>query len=155
MKEERIPTETVDLNVGLNVTTFSNNAVNVAREFIQKVLKGAKLQFLLVIDRLNDDGNRAFAPTGVLRVGFQPPTQTAKYVIPETVTILSLDIQSGTRSPFETVYEYHHRNFYMFNERNSAMFPYRAKTAIILTNEIAGTPTIKTSTSVGTMRVRL
>ena len=77
-------------------------------------------------------------------------------VIPaETVTILSLDIQSGTRSPFETVYEYHHRNFYMFNERNSAMFPYRAKTAIILTNEIAGTPTIKTSTSVGTMRVRL
>ena len=73
-------------------------------------------------------------------------------IVPETVTNgFSTDLLSGTRSPFETVLEYDYNNFWGDGNTNK---PQKGKT-IIRSNEITGTPTIKTSISSGTLKARL
>ena len=73
-------------------------------------------------------------------------------IVPETATNgFSTDLLSGTRSPFETVLEYDYNNFWGDGNTNK---PQKGKT-IIRSNEITGTPTIKTSISSGTLKARL
>ena len=73
-------------------------------------------------------------------------------IIPVTRTnCFSTDLISGKRSPYETVLEYDYNNLWGGNTNK----PQKEKKTVIRSNEITGTPTIKTSTSVGTLKTRL
>ena len=71
-------------------------------------------------------------------------------VLPETLLGFSTELDSGSRSPLDPVYQYNYNNFWGTGDTNS---PGKGKT-VIITTEITGTPTIKTSTSLGTLRTR-
>ena len=71
-------------------------------------------------------------------------------VLPETILGFSTELDSGSRSPLDPVYQYNYNNFWGTGDTNS---PRKGKT-VIITTEITGTPTIKTSTSLGTLRTR-
>ena len=71
-------------------------------------------------------------------------------VLPETMLGFQTELDSGSRSPFDPVYQYNYNNFWGTGDTNS---PGKGKT-VIITTEITGTPTIKTSTSLGTLRTR-
>ena len=71
-------------------------------------------------------------------------------VIPETILGFRTELDSGTRSPLDPIYQYNYNNFWGTGDTNS---PGKGKT-VIITTEITGTPTIKTSTSLGTLRTR-
>ena len=71
-------------------------------------------------------------------------------VLPETIVGFSTELDSGSRSPLDPVYQYNYNNFWGTGDTNS---PRKGKT-VIITTEITGTPTIKTSTSLGTLRTR-
>ena len=73
-------------------------------------------------------------------------------IIPVTLTTcFSTELLSGKRSPYETVLEYDYNNLWGGNTNK----PQKGKKTVIRSNEITGTPTIKTSTSVGTLKARL
>ena len=73
-------------------------------------------------------------------------------IIPVTLTTcFSTELLSGKRSPYETVLEYDYNNLWGGNTNK----PQKEKKTVIRSNEITGTPTIKTSTSVGTLKARL
>ena len=46
--------------------------MRVAKDFAKQVLGGATVVYLLVVERVDTDGKRSIAPTGILRVGFVP-----------------------------------------------------------------------------------
>ena len=71
-------------------------------------------------------------------------------VLPETILGFQTELDSGSRSPLDPVYQYNYNNFWGTGDTNS---PRKGKT-VIITTEITGTPTIKTSTSLGTLRTR-
>ena len=71
-------------------------------------------------------------------------------VLPETILGFQTELDSGSRSPLDPVYQYNYNNFWGTGDTNS---PGKGKT-VIITTEITGTPTIKTSTSLGTLRTR-
>ena len=71
-------------------------------------------------------------------------------VPPETILGFQTELDSGSRSPLDPVYQYNYNNFWGTGDTNS---PGKGKT-VIITTEITGTPTIKTSTSLGTLRTR-
>ena len=72
-------------------------------------------------------------------------------VIPETILGFRTELDSGARSPpLDPVAQYDYNNFWGPGNTNS---PAKVKT-VIITTEITGTPTIKTSTSLGTLRTR-
>ena len=71
-------------------------------------------------------------------------------VLPETMLGFQTELDSGSRSPLDPVYQYNYNNFWGTGDTNS---PGKGKT-VIITTEITGTPTIKTSTSLGTLRTR-
>ena len=73
-------------------------------------------------------------------------------IIPVTLTTcFSTELLSGKRGPYETVLEYDYNNLWGGNTNK----PQNGKKTVIRSNEITGTPTIKTSTSVGTLKTRL
>ena len=73
-------------------------------------------------------------------------------IIPVTLTTcFSTELLSGKRSPYESVLEYNYNNLWGGNTNK----PQKEKKTVIRSNEITGTPTIKTSTSVGTLKARL
>ena len=71
--EAREPALTVELRVGLDVVTNGDNAVKVSRAWVQEVINdpGAELVYLLVKERLDMFGERAYGPTAWLRLGFK------------------------------------------------------------------------------------
>ena len=71
-------------------------------------------------------------------------------VLPETMLGFQTELDSGSRSPLDPIYQYNYNNFWGTGDTNS---PGKGKT-VIITTEITGTPTIKTSTSLGTLRTR-
>ena len=71
-------------------------------------------------------------------------------VLPETMLGFQTELDSGSRSPLDPFYQYNYNNFWGTGDTNS---PGKGKT-VIITTEITGTPTIKTSTSLGTLRTR-
>ena len=71
-------------------------------------------------------------------------------VLPETILEIRTELDSGSRSPLDPVYQYNYNNFWGTGDTNQ---PGKGKT-VIITTEITGTPTIKTSTSLGTLRTR-
>ena len=71
-------------------------------------------------------------------------------VLPETILEIRTELDSGSRSPLDPVYQYNYNNFWGTGDTNR---PGKGKT-VIITTEITGTPTIKTSTSLGTLRTR-
>ena len=73
-------------------------------------------------------------------------------IIPVTLTTcFSTELLSGKRSPYETVLAYDYNNLWGGNTNK----PQKGKKTVIRTNEITGTPTIKTSISSGTLKARL
>ena len=71
-------------------------------------------------------------------------------VLPETIVGFKTDLDSGTRSPLDPLAQYNYNNFWGTGDTN---IPGKSRT-VIITTEITGTPTIKTSTSVGTLKTR-
>ena len=71
-------------------------------------------------------------------------------LIPETAPVFQTELDSGTRSPIDPVYQYNYNNFWGTGDTNSP----RKERTVIITTEITGTPTIKTTTHTGTLRTR-
>ena len=71
-------------------------------------------------------------------------------VLPETIVGFKTELDSGTRSPFDPAAQYNYNNFWGTGDTNSP----RKERTVIITTEITGTPTIKTTTHTGTLRTR-
>ena len=71
-------------------------------------------------------------------------------LIPETAPVFQTELDSGTRSPIDPAYQYNYNNFWGTGDTNSP----RKERTVIITTEITGTPTIKTTTHTGTLRTR-